>query len=121
MVTKIEWEAIKKRNNYCCIICGESEESVGTLEKAHLKAGSKGGSQILPMCPTHHKKFDSGKFTDKELKKIGLTRDQYPKVLPKKGKKPRLNSVAETMKNIDKNLRKQSQRTDRELRRRRLF
>jgi len=70
--------------NNKCVICGKSEEDVGGLEQAHIKTQSKGGSQVIPICPVCHKKFDEGKATDQELKKIGLTRAEYNKIIPKR-------------------------------------
>jgi hypothetical protein len=87
MVGKLEWEAIKRRANYSCIICGKSETAIGKLIQTHLKADSKGGSQILPMCRNDHGRYDDGELTDRELKKIGVTREDYNKYRPKKGKK----------------------------------
>lgn len=86
-VSKIEWDAIKQRYNNACIICGRTEKSVGTLEQAHLKAKSRGGTQVVPMCSNHHGMYDQGKFTDAQLEKVGLTREQYARVLPKLGGK----------------------------------
>lgn len=87
MVGALEWEAIKRRANYSCIICGKSETAVGKLIQTHLKADSKGGSQILPMCRNDHGRYDDGEFTDRELKKIGVTREKYNKYRPTKAKK----------------------------------
>ena len=86
-ISKIEWDAIKKRYNNACIICGKTEKSVGTLQQAHIKARSRGGTQVVPMCSNHHGMYDKGKFTDAQLEKIGLTREQYARVLPKSGGK----------------------------------
>jgi len=49
-ISKAEWEAIKKLHGNKCVVCGRSEKSVGVLEKAHIKAHSKGGTQVVPMC-----------------------------------------------------------------------
>jgi len=87
MVTKKEWEVIKASHNNRCVICGKTEKEVGVLEKAHIRASSKGGSQVLPMCPTHHKMYDSDKLSATELKKIGLTKKTSARLSPKKGKK----------------------------------
>ncbi len=87
MVTKKEWEVIKATHNNRCVICGETEKEVGVLEKAHIRASSKGGSQVLPMCPTHHKMYDSDKLSATQLKKIGLTKKTSARLSPKKGKK----------------------------------
>lgn len=86
MVTKLEWETIKASHKNKCVICGKTEKAVGVLEKAHIRARSKGGSQVLPMCPTHHKMFDSNKLTATQLKKIGLDIKTSAKLSPKKKK-----------------------------------
>jgi len=82
MLTKAEWERKAKKG---CIICGCHEIKI--LEKAHLRAASRGGTQIEAMCPTHHTKYDKGLCSDTELKKIGITRTAYGKLIPKKKKK----------------------------------
>jgi predicted restriction endonuclease len=87
-LSKAEWEAIKGLYGNKCVICGKTEKSVGVLEKAHIKAASRGGSNVVPMCPTHHHMYDTGKLTDSQLKKIGLTRQQHEKLRPK-GKRKR--------------------------------
>jgi len=87
MVTKKEWEVIKASHNNRCVICGKTEKEVGVLEKAHIRASSRGGSGILPMCPIHHKMYDSDKLSATQLKKIGLTKKTSARLSPKKGKR----------------------------------
>jgi len=86
-INKSEWEVIKASHKNRCVICGKTEKQVGILEKAHIKAHSKGGSQVLPMCPTHHKMYDQDKLSATQLKKIGLTKKTSSKLSPKKKKK----------------------------------
>lgn len=88
-ISKSEWEVKKKLFGNKCVVCGKSEKSVEVLEKAHLKAHSKGGSQVVPMCPTCHKKYDRGLLTEKQLKKLRIDPKKYKRMLPKKaqGKK----------------------------------
>ena len=81
-LTKAEWERKAKKG---CIICGHKT----VLQKAHLRASSKGGTQIEAMCPTHHTKYDKGLCSDTELKKIGITRATDGKWVPKKKKEAR--------------------------------
>ena len=83
-IGKSAWEVLKKKG---CFICGKSERQVGLLEKAHIKAHSKGGTQYFPLCPTCHRKFDSGKATASELKKLGISKEVYIRLRPKKPKK----------------------------------
>jgi hypothetical protein len=108
MVGTLEWEAIKRRTNYKCIICEKSEKTVGKLVQTHLKADSKGGSQIVPMCKNDHGRYDDGDLNDRELNKIGVTRENYNKYRPKKGKKTESkDSVLTTvLKAQDKSIKK---------------
>ncbi len=98
MVTKLEWEAILRKHNYCCPICGRSEEEVGGLIKSHLKAGSKGGTQYIPLCSNDHKRFDNGKLKDSELLSIGIDPEKYHKYRSKKGVKKEKSAYEEVMK-----------------------
>jgi len=87
-VGKTEWEAVKKLQKGKCVICGRLERTVGRLEKAHVKAASRGGSIVVPMCPNCHVKYDNELLTDKQLKKLGITKKDYDRLRPpKKGKK----------------------------------
>ena len=79
MITKAEWEALKKRYGNKCIICSISEKKIGTLEKAHLKARSRGGTQYVPMCPTCHKRYDRKLLNKTECRKLGIDYDKYAK------------------------------------------
>ena len=80
---KMEWESIKKLHKGKCAMCGKMESEVGCLEKAHLKAQSKGGQHIFPLCPTDHVKFDKGLCSDEELKAIGVESSKYIYYRPK--------------------------------------
>lgn len=86
-LSKTEWEAIKKRSGNKCLMCGRTEKSAGVLDKAHIKAHSRGGTQYFPLCPTCHRKFDSGKATASDLKKLGISKEVYTRLRPKKPKK----------------------------------
>jgi len=83
----ISKKLVKKAFGNRCRICGKSEKEVGELQMAHLKAHSKGGSVVIPLCPTCHRKYDKGLLTSKELRKLGLSRKEYMKYIPKKKKK----------------------------------
>ncbi|VUT28150.1 MAG: hypothetical protein SYNGOMJ08_00712 [Candidatus Syntrophoarchaeum sp. GoM_oil] len=100
-ISKTEWETIKSVHGKKCVLCGKSEKAVGKLEKAHIKAASKGGSQVLPMCPTCHTKFDTGKLTDAKLKKLGLTRTNYNRIRPKSGKVKTKSTSSKTQSPFD--------------------
>ncbi|MFC2060829.1 hypothetical protein ACFLTZ_07110, partial [Chloroflexota bacterium] len=86
-IGKTEWEVIKKQGGNKCLMCGRTEKSAGVLEKAHIKAHSKGGTQYFPLCPTYHRKFDIGKATATELKKPGISKEASTRLRPKKAKK----------------------------------
>jgi len=79
MATEIEWAAILKQYGNKCAVCRLSEKKLGGLDQAHLKARSKGGSQVLPMCPNCHQRFDKILFTQSECKKIGIDYRDYVK------------------------------------------
>jgi len=89
MVGKAEWDAIKISHKNRCVICGKTEKQVGILEQAHIKARSRGGSQVLPMCPTHHKMYDQNKLSATQLKKIGQTPLTAKRLTPAKKKRER--------------------------------
>ena len=86
-IGKVEWEAIKARYRNKCCVCDKTERSAGVLEKAHVKAHGRGGTQYFPLCPTCHTKYDKGLMTVTELRKLGLTKEAYARLKPKKPKK----------------------------------
>lgn len=82
---KTEWDAVKSVNGNKCKLCGKSEKAVGVLEKAHLKARTRGGSQYIPLCPTCHYKYDHPKLLTATQKiKLGLDDKILNKLKPKK-------------------------------------
>jgi len=85
-ISKTEWEVKKKMMGNKCVICGVTDKQCGGLIKAHIKAHSRGGSEIVPMCATCHKKYDNGKLSATQLKKIGLTPEKYKRIIPAKKK-----------------------------------
>ena len=86
-MSKTEWDVKKKMMGNKCVICGETDKQCGGLIKAHIKAHSRGGSEIVPMCATCHRKYDSGKLTATQLTRIGLTPEKYKRIIPSKKKK----------------------------------
>ena len=86
-LSKIEWEAVKKLSGNKCAICGDSEKRIGVLKQAHIKAHSKGGSQVVPMCSNCHDKYDRGTLTATQLRKLKLTPEQYKRLIPSKKQK----------------------------------
>lgn len=79
-ISATAWAIKKKRG---CIMCGKKD----LLQKAHIIARSKGGDDIEAMCPNHHAAYDQGKFSDAQLRTLGISRRAYEGTLPKKGKK----------------------------------
>jgi predicted restriction endonuclease len=83
-ISKDEWSAKKKILGNRCVICKRTEKAVGVLEKAHIKAHSKGGNEYLPMCRNCHYKYDKGLFSSYELRKIGLDMKSYRRLITRK-------------------------------------
>jgi hypothetical protein len=80
MVAKSEWEVLKSKG---CFICRKNEKSVGVLHKAHIKAKSRGGTLLIPLCPNHHALYDRG--DPATLKKLGISEKTHTRSLsPKK-------------------------------------
>jgi hypothetical protein len=88
----VDKELVKKLHGNRCRICGKTEKQVGELQMAHLKAHSRGGSEVVPLCPTCHRKYDKGLPKAGELKKLGLSQKDYNKYRPKKSK-PEKNDI----------------------------
>jgi len=74
-------EVLKLHGNRCKF-CGKSGEKV-PLDMAHYLANSKGGNERIPLCPTCHRRYDTGRATPSELKKINITKEEYEEFLPK--------------------------------------
>ena len=85
-VGKQEWDVIKQSHGNKCVICKRTDRQVGGLVRAHIKAHSRGGTQVLPMCSICHKKFDRDQLTATELKRVGLTKRSSSRLSPKKKK-----------------------------------
>ena len=86
-INESEWKVIKAIHGNKCVICGKTEKQVGILQKTHIKAKSRGGSQVLPMCATHHTMYDHNLLTTAQLTKIGLTKKSSTKLTPSKKKR----------------------------------
>ena len=88
-ITDVEWIALKARYNNKCAACCNEKINSALLEKAHVLAKSKGGTQIIPLCPSCHKEYDKFLMPADKLKKIGVPPELYVKMLPNKsGPKP---------------------------------
>jgi predicted restriction endonuclease len=97
-ISKAEWVVIKASHGNKCVICGKTEKQVGILEQAHIKAQGKGGSQVLPMCATHHRMYDHNLLTVAQLRKIGLTKKSSARLTPRKKKKETYFDGSEVIK-----------------------
>jgi hypothetical protein len=86
-MSKTEWEVKKKMMGNKCVICGGTEKQSGGFIKAHIKAHSKGGGERVPMCRNCHNKYDAGKLTATQLRKIGLTPGTYKRIIPSRKKR----------------------------------
>ncbi len=75
MTDSAEFDAIRRRHHYRCCICRQPEKVTGT----HLPVRGKTpeGDQTFPVCPEHHAKYMQGFFTGAELKKIGISAEDY--------------------------------------------
>lgn len=57
-----------------CTICGEDRFT----DRAHFPTPDRmGGTETIPLCPTHHKLLDNGRLSLTELNKIW--RSEYPR------------------------------------------
>jgi hypothetical protein len=82
-LAKSEWESIKLRQKNKCLMCDVSERTCGGLVKAHVKAHSKGGTQIIALCSNCHKKMHRKLCKKTGLRKIGIPPEKYKYYLPK--------------------------------------
>lgn len=56
----------KDRAHDGCFVCGFSKY----VELAHIKPRSVGGALRIPLCPNHHKAFDEGFMTKREIESL---------------------------------------------------
>ncbi|MDO8874179.1 MAG: hypothetical protein Q7V05_15840 [Methanoregula sp.] len=75
MTDSAEFDAIRRRHHYRCCICRQPEKVTGTLLPVTGKTAE--GDCTLPICPDHHVKYMHGFFTGTELKKIGISSEEY--------------------------------------------
>jgi len=85
-ISEGQWETIKKHYDNKCALCSMGEKYLGGLDKAHwTRAKSKGGTQLIPLCPNCHRRFDKGLLTRGEQRKLGFETEQdYKRAQPKK-------------------------------------
>ncbi|MFA4826573.1 MAG: hypothetical protein WC593_15595 [Methanoregula sp.] len=82
MTDSAEFDAIRRGHHYRCCICRQPEKVTGTL--LPVKGKTAEGESILPVCPEHHAKYMQGFFTGSELKKIGISAEDYRNFLAEK-------------------------------------
>ncbi|MHB8164292.1 MAG: hypothetical protein ACYDDV_08060 [Methanoregula sp.] len=79
MTDSAEFDIIRRRHHYRCCICRQPEKVTGTL--LPVKGKTADGETILPACPEHYAKYMQGFFTGLELKKVGISDEEYRKIL----------------------------------------
>jgi hypothetical protein len=79
MTDSAEFDVIRRRHHYRCCICRQPEKVTGTL--LPVKGKTAEGESRLPVCPEHHAKYMQGFFTGIELKKIGISSEEYQQFL----------------------------------------
>ena len=72
-----EFDLIRRRHHYRCSICRQPEKVTGTLLPVKGKAAGGDGYCTFPVCPDHHAKYMQGFFTGIEMKKIGISAEDY--------------------------------------------
>jgi len=77
-----EFDSIRRRHHYRCCICRQPEKVTGTL--LPVKGKTAEGERTLPVCPEHHAKYMQGFFSGIELKKIGISSEEYQHFLLEK-------------------------------------
>jgi len=71
-----DWEAIKRKYHYRCVICRQPEKVAGRLMQVQVESAVI-PPQVFPLCPEHHLKYSQGYFTNADLKKLGISREVY--------------------------------------------
>ena len=79
MTDSAEFDIIRRRHHYRCCICRQPEKVTGTL--LPVKGNTAGAESIFPACPEHYAKYMQGFFTGLELKKVGISDEEYRKIL----------------------------------------
>ena len=98
MTDSAEFDAIRKKHHYRCCICRQPEKVTGTLMPVSGKTA--GTDCTLPVCPEHYVKYIQGFFTGIELKKIGISSEEYQQFLVKKTEEPDSGSGLSTEEKV---------------------
>jgi hypothetical protein len=81
MTDSAEFDLIRRRHHYRCSICRQPEKVTGALLPVKGKAAEGDAFSTFPVCPDHHAKYMQGFFTGIEMKKIGISVEDYQKIL----------------------------------------
>jgi hypothetical protein len=81
MTDSEEFDIIRRKHHYRCPICRQPEKVTGTLLPVKGKAAEGDAFCTFPVCPDHHAKYMQGFFTGIEMKKIGISAEDYQKAL----------------------------------------
>lgn len=81
MTDSEEFDLIRRKYHYRCTICRQPEKVTGSLLPVKGKAAVGDAFSTFPVCPDHHAKYMQGFFTGIELKKIGITAEEYKSAL----------------------------------------
>ena len=76
-----EFDVLRRKHHYRCSICRQPEKVTGTLLPVKGKAAEGDAYCTFPVCPDHHAKYMQGFFTGIEMKKIGISADDYQNFL----------------------------------------
>jgi hypothetical protein len=90
MTDSAEFDTIRRSHHYRCCICRQPEKVTGTL--LPVKGKTAEGENTFPACPEHHSKYLQGFFTGAELKKIGISSEEYQRILQEKTGEPESGS-----------------------------
>lgn len=77
MTDSAEFDLIRRRHHYRCSICRQPEKVTGTLLPVKGKASEGDAFTTFPVCPDHHAKYMQGFFTGIEMRKIGISAEEY--------------------------------------------
>jgi hypothetical protein len=94
------WTVHLGKNDQTCLLCGKKR----TLQRAHIRAKSKGGGPTVSLCYDCHRRYDGGKATASDLRKLGITRGQYSQYRPKRVKSGSRRSRKYALIDVDKSL-----------------
>ncbi|MFA6224895.1 MAG: hypothetical protein WC620_01625 [Methanoregula sp.] len=81
MTDNAEFDLIRRRHHYRCSIYRQPDKVTGTLLPVKGKAAEGDAFCTFPVCPDHHAKYMQGFFMGIEMKKIGISAEDYRNIL----------------------------------------